>query len=314
VTHLFHWALHEVVNRDATQKGSYVGPEKLTFDFNGAALTAKQLADIEQLVNERVLDNDPVSWIEVPYADVRDRKDVMQLFGEKYGDRVRVVQIGGKAGQLDGYSMELCGGTHTRASGEIGLFRIVAESAIAAGVRRVEAVSGLEAWRKAQEEFHLIRSLAGKVNAPLAELEKKIESMLSHQKELEKRVKAMQQAQAAQTAKGLVARATEVHGLRVIAENLGRADGDYLQSVADALKGEFLGVVVLGGVDEGTVALVATVSADLTRQFPAGKIIQQLAPIVGGKGGGRPDNARGGGKDAGKLGEALAKVRGLLER
>ena len=124
VTHLLHWALHEVVNRDATQKGSYVGPEKLTFDFSSAPLTPQQVADVERLVNERILENAAVTWTEVGYADVKARHDIMQFFGDKYGDRVRVVQVGGKAASLDGYSMELCGGTHTRATGEIGLFRI----------------------------------------------------------------------------------------------------------------------------------------------------------------------------------------------
>jgi alanyl-tRNA synthetase len=150
VTHLLHWALHEVVSQDATQKGSYVGPEKLTFDFSSAPLTPQQVADVERLVNERILENAPVSWMEVRYDHIKGRQEVMQFFGEKYGDWVRVVQIGGKPTALDGYSMELCGGTHTRAAGEIGLFRIVAESAIAAGIRRIEAVSGLEAYQRAR--------------------------------------------------------------------------------------------------------------------------------------------------------------------
>src|SRR5206468_10409810 len=158
---------------DASQKGSYVGPENLTFDFNCAPLTAQQIADIEKLVNERVLENAPVSWTEVPYTDVKSRKDVMQFFGDKYGDKVRVVQIGGRAGEFDGYSMELCGGTHTRATGEIGLFRIVGENAIAAGVRRIEAIAGLEAYRKAADELALIKSIAGKVNSPIHKLKKK---------------------------------------------------------------------------------------------------------------------------------------------
>ncbi|MCZ7635803.1 MAG: alanine--tRNA ligase-related protein [Verrucomicrobia bacterium] len=149
VTHLLHWALHEVVSRDASQKGSYVGPEKLTFDFNHAPLTPSQLADVERLVNERILENAGVSWTEVKYSHVRDRKDIMQFFGDKYGEWVRVVQVGGRPTGLDGYSMELCGGTHARATGEIGLFRIVSETAIASGVRRIEAIAGLEAWRRA---------------------------------------------------------------------------------------------------------------------------------------------------------------------
>jgi alanyl-tRNA synthetase len=153
VTHLLHWALHEVASKEASQKGSFVGPDKLTFDFNSAPLTPAQVADIEKLVNERILENAGVSWTEVAHADVKQRKDVMQFFGDKYGDTVRVVQIGGDAKKLNGYSMELCGGTHTRATGEIGLFRIVSEAAVAAGVRRIEGVAGLEAYRKANDEL-----------------------------------------------------------------------------------------------------------------------------------------------------------------
>ncbi len=313
VTHLLHWALHEVVSRDAVQKGSYVGPDKLTFDFSSAPLTPQQVADVERLVNERILENAPVSWTEVKYNHIKDRKDIMQFFGEKYGDWVRIVQIGGQATSLDGYSMELCGGTHTRATGEIGLFRIAAESAIAAGIRRIEAVSGLEAYRRANEELHLIKTLAGKVNSPVGELEKKLESLLTQQKELEKQLKGLQQKQAADLARSLAAKAQEIGKTRAIIENLGTGDGDFLQAVADALKSQFKGVAVLGSASNGAVALVATVAPELTKQIQAGKIIQTIAPIVGGKGGGRPDNARGGGKEVGKLDEALARSRKLLE-
>jgi alanyl-tRNA synthetase len=312
VTHLLHWALHEVVGKDASQKGSYVGPEKLTFDFNSAPLTPQQVADVERLVNERILENASVSWSELKYEEIKSRKDITQFFGEKYGDVVRVLQIGGKPMQLNGYSMELCGGTHVRATGEIGMFRIVAESAIAAGVRRIEAVSGLEAYRKANEELQLIRTLSGKVNSPVGELEKKIESMLLQQKELEKQLKSIQQRQAAETARGLVQKAQTFGSISGIVENLGTADGDLLQSIAEGLKGQFNGVVVLGGSANGAVALVATVAPELTKRLQAGKIIQTIAPLVGGKGGGRPDNARGGGKDVSKLEDALAKARALL--
>ena len=191
VTHLLHWALHEVVSADATQKGSYVGPDKLTFDFSSAALDPAQVADVERLVNERILENAAVTWTEVPYAEVKARKDIMQFFGEKYGDMVRVVQIGGKSGGLDGYSMELCGGTHTRATGEVGLFRILSESAVAAGIRRIEAVAGLRAYDKTREDAALISSVAGKVNSPVGELEKRVESLLAQQKDLEKQLKSV---------------------------------------------------------------------------------------------------------------------------
>jgi alanyl-tRNA synthetase len=313
VTHLLHWALHAIVSADATQKGSYVGHEKLTFDFSSAPLTPQQVSDVERLVNERILDNAPVSWVEVKYDHIKDRHDVMQFFGEKYGDWVRVVQVGGKATALDGYSMELCGGTHVRSTGEIGLFRIVGESAIAAGIRRIEAVSGLAAYKRANEELQLIRTLSGKVNSPVGELEKKIESLLGHQKELEKQLKAMQQKQAAGMARGLAARAQNFGSISAIVEDLGTGDGDYVQAVAEGLKGQFNGVVVLGGTANDAVALVATVSPELTKRVQAGKIIQTIAPLVGGKGGGRPENARGGGKDVSRLAAALCKARELIQ-
>jgi len=313
VTHLLHWALHEVVSKEASQKGSFVGPDKLTFDFNSPPLTPPQVADVEKLVNERILENAGVSWTEVPYAEVKSRKDVMQFFGDKYGEVVRVVQIGGHAAKLDGYSMELCGGTHTRATGEIGLFRIVGENAIAAGVRRIEAVAGLEAYRQAGGEVALIKTLAGRVNSPVHELDKKIESLLEHQKELEKQVKAAQQREASNAASRLLEEIKTVNDVPVIIHNLGTVDGDFLQTVADLLKIRFKGVIVLGGgPHRGSVALIAAVTPEYTARIQAGKIIQQIAPIVGGKGGGKPDNARGGGKDASRLDEALQAVRKLL--
>ncbi|HEY9171345.1 MAG TPA: alanine--tRNA ligase, partial [Verrucomicrobiae bacterium] len=311
VTHLLHWAIHEVVSRDASQKGSFVGPDKLTFDFNSAPLTPQQVADIEKLVNERILENAGVSWTEVKYNHIKDRKEIMQFFGDKYGEWVRVVQIGGKATALDGYSMELCGGTHTRATGEIGLFRIVGENAIAAGVRRIEAIAGLEAYRRATDELSLIKSLAGKVNSPIHELEKKIETMLEQQKALEKQLKAMQQKEAASAAKALLSKAATRNGIPAIIERFD-ADGETLQNMVNELRGQFEGVILLGGVANNAVALVAAVSPQFTGKVQAGKLIQQVAPLVGGKGGGKPDGARGGGKDASKLDEALVKAGSLL--
>ena len=312
VTHLLHWALHEVAGHEASQKGSNVTPEKLTFDFNSAPLTPQQVTDIERLVNERILENAPVGWVEVPHAEVKNRKDVLQFFGDKYGDIVRVVQIGGGAGRLDGYSMELCGGTHTRATGELGLFRILAESAVAAGVRRIEAIAGLPALDKARADEALIRSLAGRLNSPLGELEKKLDALLAHSRELEKSLKAAAQREAAGKARELLSGVQTLNGVPALITNLGEADGDTLQTVADALKSQFQGVVLLGGHSAGAVALVAAVTPEFTAKVQAGKLIQAIAPIVGGKGGGRPDGARGGGKDAARLDEALAKAKSLL--
>ncbi len=312
VTHLFHWALHEVASPDASQKGSFVGPDKLTFDFNSQALTSQQVADIEQLVNERILENSTVSWKETPHSEIAQRTDILQFFGDKYGNTVRVVQIGGDANALDGFSMELCGGTHTRATGEIGLFRITAESAIAAGVRRAEAVAGLVAAEQARADAGRILALAESLNSPVKDIEKKLEQALEQSKRLEKQMKSLQQSSAADTAKGLVEQATNVGELQCITANLGESDGNFTQAVADALKGQFEGVVVLGATGNGNVVLVASVSDSLTDKIQAGKLIQAIAPIVGGKGGGKPTQARGGGKDASKLDEALAEVQKIL--
>ena len=313
VTHLFHWALHEVTSPDASQKGSFVGPDKLTFDFNSQPLTAQQLQDIEQLVNERVLENASVSWTERAYSDIAGRDDVLQFFGDKYGDSVRVVQIGGEANALNGYSMELCGGTHTRATGEVGLFRIHSESAVAAGVRRIEATAGMVSAAQARVDAGRLIGLAEQLNTPARDLEKKITASLEQVKKLEKQLKAMQQSQAAGQAKELLSKAQTVNGINLITANLGQADGNQAQSVVDAIKGEFEGVIVVGSGGGGRVALVASVSDGLTDRVQAGAIIQAIAPVVGGKGGGKPGAARGGGKDPAKLDEALGQVATLLQ-
>jgi alanyl-tRNA synthetase len=307
VTHLLHWALHEVVSHDATQKGSYVGPEKLTFDFNSAALTPQQVADIEKLVNERIVENAPVSWSEVKYTDVKSRPEIMQAFGEKYGDTVRVVQIGGTPDALDGYSMELCGGTHIRRTGQIGLFKILSEAATGAGIRRIEAVSGLPAYEQAAADATRLKQLATKIGAPLPDLEKKIDLLLEQTKALEKALKSAQQREAATRAKELLPRAEGP----VLIANLGDVDGDYAMAVSDALKSLFNGIVVLGTSGGGNVALIATVSKDHQAKIQAGKIIQTIAPLVGGKGGGKPDFARGGGKEVSGLDAALAEAKRL---
>jgi alanyl-tRNA synthetase len=312
VTHLLHWALHEVVSHDASQKGSFVGPDKLTFDFNSQALSPAQLHDIESLVNARILENGPVSWSEVPFAEVKGRPEIMQFFGEKYGDTVRVVQIGGARNALNGYSMELCAGTHTRATGEIGLFRILSESAIAAGVRRIEAVTGMTAYRVAHAESERLRLLASKLGTPLGELEKRLDALLAQQRDLEKTVDSLRKKQAAQTATQLLSTAREINGVPFIGAELPNFSGDDLQAAAELLKGQFRGVAVLATATGGQVALAATVHSDFASRIAAGKIIQTIAPVVGGKGGGRPDLARGAGKEPGKIADALAQAATLL--
>ncbi len=312
VTHLFHWALHEVTSADSSQKGSFVGPDKLTFDFNSQPLSAQQLCDIEQLVNERILENSQVSWIEISYSDISGRDDILQFFGDKYGDKVRVVQIGGESGALNGYSMELCGGTHTSATGELGLFRIQSESAVAAGVRRIEAIAGLVASNQARVDSERLGELANQLNTPVRDIEKKIISSLEQTKKLEKQLKTLRQRQAAEQAKVLLNKSQVVNGINLISENLGQIDDGQTQAIVDALKAGFDGVIVIGAVENGRVVLIVSVSDGLINRVQAGKIIQAIAPIVGGKGGGNQSQARGGGKDASKIDEALGQVVALL--
>ena len=318
VTHLLHWALHEVVGRDVSQKGSYVGPEKLTFDFNSQALSPDQLKQVERLVNDRILANAPVSWQEVPYESVKSREDVMQFFGDKYGESVRVVQIGGTPGQLDGYSMELCGGTHTRGTGEIGLFRIVNESAIAAGIRRIEAVAGWAAYDMALAHQEDLESLAQALNSPMGELQRKVEAMLTHQKQLEKQLRAVREQQAAGMASALIDQAIslppagDLPACPMILADLGNIEGSEIQTTADALKASFDGVIVLVAQSGESVVLLAVSGAAWQKTYPAGKIIQTLAPLVGGKGGGKPAFARGGGKSPEHIKDLLGQAPSLV--
>jgi alanyl-tRNA synthetase len=302
-THLFHWALHEVVSRDARQRGSLVAPDRMRFDFNHHEhLTPQQIADIERLVNERIKENAPVHWCEVPYSEIKGNPKVMQFFGEKYGDNVRVVQIGGHPGQLDGYALELCGGTHTKTTGDIGAFKIAKESAIAAGVRRIEAAAG-------QFALELIEKLR---------THEQKEAKLAKARDLEKgqakQRQAAMQREAPAIAAQLVAKAAKVGSISVVTGNLGDANTDLLRLVVDALKPVLpSGIAVLGGVTEGKVSLICYVTSDLVKQGKhAGKIVGAVAKLCGGGGGGRPDLAQAGGKEPAKLDEALCAVSRLI--
>jgi alanyl-tRNA synthetase len=335
VTHLLHWALHKLVSRDASQKGSYVGPDKLTFDFSSVPLTKQQVRDVEKLVNERIAENAPVSWTEIPYAEAKQRKDIIQFFGEKYGNTVRVLQIGGAPRVLNGYSMELCGGTHVRSTGEIGPFRIVKEEAIAAGIRRIEALAGNAArdWAtqeaaRQQEKFETLTRKKPDIaplpafenDATTSEMLEGIDARSAHLEKVEVEVRDWEK-QGAKTAEAeLKSRAAQISN-QLAASHAGKSfcaaevqggDGKLLQAVADALKSKFDGPIFLVGATNGTVALVASVPKEMSVRVQANKLIQQVAPIVGGKGGGRPENAQGAGKDASKIAEALAKARELL--
>ena len=335
VTHLLHWALHQVVSRDASQKGSYVGPDKLTFDFSSAPLTKQQVRDVEKLVNQKIAENAAVSWTEIPYAEAKQRKDIIQFFGEKYGDTVRVLQIGGAPRSLNGYSMELCGGTHVRSTGEIGPFRIVKEEAIAAGIRRIEAVAGeaARAWAKQeatrqQEKFEALARKKSDIaplpafenDASTSEMLRQIDERAAHLEKIEVEVRDWEK-QSAKTAEAeLRSRAAQIAnelmrlhaGEKFCVAEVQDGDGKLLQVVVDALKAKFNGPIFLVGAANESVALIASVPKEMTSKIQANRLIQQIVPIVGGKGGGRPENAQGAGKDPRKIAEALAKAKELL--
>lgn len=303
VTHLFHWALHEVVSKDARQRGSHVAPDRMRFDFNHPErLTERQIADIERLVNERIKENAPVYWTEAPYTEIKGNAAVMQFFGEKYGDIVRVVQIGGHAGKFDGYSAELCGGTHTRNTGDIQFFKIAKESAIAAGTRRVEAVVGRFALEFVEKMKVQQRAEAAKAQAR------------GQDKELAKQRQADAQRQAAGLAGQLLAKAQQVGAVKCVVANVGETTPDALRTIVDGIKPKLpSGVVVLGGTGGGKVSLVCFITPDLVKAGKnAGEIVGALAKTCGGGGGGRPDMAQAGGKDPSKLDEALRSVTGLI--
>jgi alanyl-tRNA synthetase len=303
-THLLHWALHEVVSADATQQGSSVSPDRLRFDFNAKALTPAQISEMEDRVNACIQKAETVSWREVPYSEVKGRPDIMQFFGDKYGDRVRVVQIGGQARSLDGYSMELCGGTHVRNTSEIGLFKIKSEGAIAAGVRRIEALCGeaAEAYLKeAQAQEAEARATAldklAAVNEALkalgadaftAETDAPAEAIKAAAVEADKALKKAQAAGAAKAANTLLAGLDRSANLVIATEG----PAVLLQELLNGLKQEQFGQAAFCIVDDGEKLHLGALVGQASDQN-AGKLIQTLAPLAGGKGGGKPDMARG---------------------
>jgi len=298
-THLFHWALHEVVSKESRQRGSLVAPERLRFDFNSPEkLSAEQIAEIENQVNEQIQADEPVYWVEVPFTEVQKQPTIQQFFGEKYGDTVRVLQLGGLKGKFDGFSMELCGGCHVRSTGDIGLFKITSESSIAAGIRRIEAVCG-----KYAEQFIEEQKAAG---AAEAERAKEVE----RQKQLAKQRQAEMQAKAPAIADSLLGKIKD--GLLI--ENMGEADAELLSAVMDALQPKLTSaVVILGGTSDGKVALVCAVTPDLVKAGKnAGKIIGAIAKQCGGGGGGKPDRAQAGGKLPEQLEASLIGAKDLV--
>jgi alanyl-tRNA synthetase len=300
-THLLHAALRKVLGTHVTQKGSLVSPERLRFDFaHYSAVTPEELREIERLVNAEIRAN-AAAETRLMKFDEAVAAGAMALFGEKYEDEVRVLRVGE-------FSTELCGGTHVARAGDIGLFRIVSEGGIAAGVRRIEAVTGEAAIDYMVETDHRLRGVAGVLKATRDDVEDKVRQLVERSRRLEKEIAQLKDKLASGQGRDLAADAAEVAGVKFLATKVDGADAAALRNAVDQLKNKLgSAVVVLGSVDpEGKVMLIAGVTADLTAKVKAGDIVNHVARQVGGKGGGRPDLAQAGGTDPSRLDEALA--------
>ena len=309
-THLLHAALRQVLGPHVKQAGSLVAPDRLRFDFvHVSAVTREQSLEIERIVNEQILRNTPVQ------TDVKNTQEAiaagaMALFGEKYGDYVRVVSV-------PGFSVELCGGTHVRATGDIGLFAIVAESGVAAGVRRIEAITGLDSLTSFQRQRDELGALSGALTARPGDLVARVSALQDENKRLARELQQakMKAALSPGGATGPESDIADVGGVKVVARQVSGLDKDGLRALVDQHRGQIKsGVVVLASPGDGKVSIVVGVTPDLIKKIPAGQVVKQLAPIVGGGGGGRPDFAEAGGKDASKIGELLAASKGVIEK
>ena len=306
VTHLMHKALREVLGSHVQQKGSLVNAERTRFDFaHNAPVTDAQIREIETRVNAEILANS-ATQARVMDIESAQKTGAMMLFGEKYGETVRVLDIGS--------SRELCGGTHVQRTGDIGLFKVVAEGGVAAGVRRIEAVTGANALAYLQQLESTVSETAGVLKAPTAELTARVAQTLEQIKALEKEVAALKGKLASAQGDELVSQAVEVKGLKVLAARLeGAADAKTLRETLDKLKDKLkTAAIVLAAVDGAKVQIAAGVTADSTGRVKAGELVNFVAQQVGGKGGGKPDMAMAGGTDASALPEALASVQGWV--
>jgi alanyl-tRNA synthetase len=301
-THLLHAALRQVLGTHVKQAGSVVDPGRLRFDFTHyAAMDRAEIEEVERLANQQILKNTPVET-RIMALDEAIATGAMALFGEKYGDQVRVVSV-------PGFSRELCGGTHVGRTGDIGVCKIVYEGSISAGVRRLEAITGEAALRQYQESTGAVRRIADMVKAPEPQLVEHVEKLVAAERALEKQVEQLKNKLAQAAAAGLEAQARTIAGAKVLAARLEGMDRQQMRSLADSLRNKWKSaVVVLASAEEGSVAIVTAVTKDLTAKVHAGKLAGGLAQAVGGKGGGRPDMAEGGGKDAAALDGALEAV------
>ena len=307
-THLLHAALRRTLGTHVKQAGSLVAPDRLRFDFTHyAGLGEQDLLNIEDLVNEHILKNEEVVTT-VMDLDAAVNTGAMALFGEKYADQVRVLTI-------DDFSKELCGGTHVRRTGDIGLFKIVSEGSVAAGTRRIEALTGTGVLAQVRKTNETLALLSQALRSKPGELLEAIEKLTESEKKLRKELEAQQMKRAASAAGDLVQEARDVKGVRVIAARVEVTDRSAMRQMVDDLRAKLQsGVIVLGSVADGKVSLIAAVTKDLTAKVDAGKIVKQAAVYVEGSGGGRKDLAEAGGKNPAKLNEAIQAVPGIIEQ
>jgi alanyl-tRNA synthetase len=306
VTHLMHKALREVLGQHVQQKGSQVDPDKTRFDFaHTAPMSAEEIREVEEIVNNEVLANAATDTRLMAIADAQ-KSGAMMLFGEKYGDEVRVVGIGS--------STELCGGTHVARTGDIGLFKILGETGVAAGVRRVEAITGNNALRYVQEQERRVQGVSALLKTQPNELAERVSGILDNVRSLEKELARLKAKVASGQGDDLAGQAVDIKGAKVLAAIMEGADVSALRDTLDKLKDKLKSAaIVLASVADGKVSLIAGVTSDLTSKVKAGELVNMVAVQVGGKGGGRPDMAQAGGTDATKLPAALTSVSGWVE-
>lgn len=307
-THLLHAALRQVLGDHVTQKGSLNDAERIRFDFSHfEAVKENELEEISNLVNAHIRANTEVHT-EVCDMDTAKAKGAMALFGEKYSDEVRVLSMGS-----DNFSVELCGGTHVERTGDIGFFYLTSESGIASGVRRIEAVTGNQALQEVSKLRDVSASIAGKLKASPEKLEEKLDNLLAHTKTLEKELSQLKAKLASASADEWLSEAKEIAGIKLLAKIIEGADNKSLRDSADKLKDKLgTSAVILAGVNEGKIALVAGVTKDATAKVKAGDLVKHVASQIGGKGGGRPDMAQGGGTDISALPAAMDSVEAWL--
>ncbi len=311
-THLVHAALKEVLGTHVKQAGSVVAPNYLRFDFTHyQPISESELREIEDLVNREILKNDPVNTDMMSIEDAM-RSGAMALFGEKYGSTVRVLSVGGGT-----FSKELCGGTHVRATGDIGSFKIMSDEAVASGVRRIRAITGIDAFERFREDEKLIAEAVQIAKAQRDNLPSAIEKLQEELKKARRENDELKMKIATGAIGGASSNgdeAKDINGVKVIAKTVDGLDKGGMRHLSDTLMAKIKsGVVIVAKAEDGKVSFIVRVSDDLTKKVSAGRIVQEIAPIVSGRGGGKPDMAEGGGTDAGKLNDALEASYGVIE-